>query len=67
MDNEKERRDEGEGEETAGAAIKCFNAIRHTVFHEIIMRKETKTCIPVLVKPKFINNRYSLPYDFKRE
>jgi len=41
-----------------------FNAIRYTAFHEIVTRSETKICAPVLVKRRFINNRYSLPYGY---
>ena len=67
MDNVRERRDEEE-EETSGVAINLrFSAIRCTAFHEIVTRNETKTCAPVLVKRKFINNRHSLPYGFRRE
>ena len=67
IDNEAERRDKEE-EETGGVAINLrFSAIHRTVFHEIVTRNETKTYAPVLVKRKFINNRYSLPYDFRRE
>jgi len=47
MDNERERRDEEE-EETGEIAINLnFSVIRRTVFHEIVMRNETKTCAPV--------------------
>ena len=69
IDNERERRDEEEEEEETGrVAINLrFNTIRRTAFHEIVTRNETKTCAPVLVKRKFINNRYSLPYGFRRE
>ena len=67
IDNERERRDEEE-EETGRVAINLrFNAIRRTAFHGIVTRNETKTCAPVLVKRKFIDNRYSLPYGFRRE
>ena len=70
IDNERERRDEEEEEEeeTGRVAINLrFNAIRRTAFHGIVTRNVTKTCAPVLVKRKFIDNRYSLPYGFRRE
>ncbi|XP_011684671.1 PREDICTED: uncharacterized protein LOC105448010, partial [Wasmannia auropunctata] len=66
-------RGEGEGEKeeeekTTRAAINLrFRAIRRTAFHDIVTRDETKTCAPVLVKRRFINNRYSLPYGFVGE
>ncbi|XP_071581363.1 uncharacterized protein [Temnothorax nylanderi] len=65
-----QREREGRGEEeggtsSAGTAINLrFSAIRRTAFHDIITREETKTCAPVLVKRRFINNRYSLPYGY---
>jgi len=61
MDNEREKHDEEEEEETGEAAINLsISAIWRTVFHEIVTRNETKACA-LLVKRKFINNRYSLP------
>jgi len=66
MDNEKEMCNEEKEEETGETAINLsFSVIRRIVFHEIVTRNETKTC--ALVKRKFINNRYSLPYGFRRE
>jgi len=53
----RERREQKEEEEkTTG-----------TAFHEIVTRSETKSCAPVLVKCRFINNHYSLPYGFATE
>lgn len=57
---ERDRREEEEEEETT--INLRFSTIRRAVFHEIVTRNETKSCAPVLVKRKFINNRYSLPY-----
>lgn len=42
----------------------CFNSIRRTAFHEIVTRRETKTCAPVLVKRRFVDTRYSFPYGY---
>ena len=71
MNNEKEKRDEEEEEEeeTGGAINLSFSTIWRTVFHEIVTRNEIKkkTCAPVLVKRNFINNRYFLPYGFKKK
>ena len=42
-----------------------FTAIRRTAFHEIITRNETVILVKrasILVKRRFINNRYSFPY-----
>ncbi|KYN13280.1 hypothetical protein ALC57_14529, partial [Trachymyrmex cornetzi] len=71
-ENERERygveEEEEEEEETSRRNINLrFSAIRRTAFHEIVTRNETKTCAPVLVKRRFINNRYSLPYGFASE
>ncbi|KYN43249.1 hypothetical protein ALC56_02312, partial [Trachymyrmex septentrionalis] len=42
-----------------------FNSIRKLIIDEIVTRNQA--CAPVLVKRKFINNRYSLPYGFRRK
>jgi len=61
IDNKRERHDEEEEEEMGEAAINLsFIAIRCTVFHEVVKRNETKTCAPVLIKRKFINNRFRM-------
>ncbi|XP_032690647.1 LOW QUALITY PROTEIN: uncharacterized protein LOC116853627 [Odontomachus brunneus] len=55
------------GEETAEdkTVIKLrFNAIRRTVFHNIVTKDETKSCIPVLLKRSFNDNGYSVPYGY---
>lgn len=41
-----------------------FSAIRRTAFHEIVTQNETKICAPVLLKRRFINNQYSVPYGY---
>ena len=41
-----------------------FKAIRRTAFHEVVTRNEVKTCVPVLLKRRFIDSRISLPYGF---
>ncbi|XP_032688843.1 uncharacterized protein LOC116852503 [Odontomachus brunneus] len=41
-----------------------FNAIRRTVFHDIVTRDETKSCMPVLLKRSFNDNEYSVPYGY---
>ena len=64
---ERERQEEGEDEENRGREPVInlrFSAIRRNAFHEIVTREEKKTCAAVLVKRRFINNRYSLPYGF---
>ena len=54
--DERERCNEEKEEETGETAINLsFSVIRHIVFHEIVTRNETKTC--VLVKRKFIINK----------
>src|SRR5436190_11168643 len=55
---------ENEEEETnAHSSINLrFKAIRRTAFHEIVTRDETKVCTAVLLKRRFSNNGYSLPY-----
>lgn len=60
----RDRREEEEEEEETTINLR-FSTIRRTVYHEIVTRNETKSCAsktPVLVKRRFINNRYSLPY-----
>ncbi|KYN11067.1 hypothetical protein ALC57_16785 [Trachymyrmex cornetzi] len=64
----KGKRREAEEQTAEKAVINLhFTAIRRTAFHEIITRNETKSCAPVLVKRKFINNHYSFPYGFVDE
>jgi len=67
MERERQEQEETEEEATGTALNLRFNAIRRTAFHDIVTRSETKSCAPVLVKRRFINNRYSLPYGFATE
>jgi len=68
MERERQEQEETEEEATGTALNLHFNAIRRTAFHDIVTRSETKSCAPVLVKRRFINNnRYSLPYGFASE
>src|SRR5436190_2172200 len=62
---ETEGEEEIEQEETATSLHLSYNAIRRTAFHEVVTQRETKVCKPVLLKRRFINNRYSFPYGYK--
>ena len=42
-------------------------SIRKTATHEVVTRKEIKTCSVVLKKRRFISNKTSFPYGFKLE
>lgn len=61
---EKETQENSKEENSEISINLRFNAIRRTAFHETITRSETKICAPVLVKRRFINSRYSLPYGY---
>jgi len=62
VENEKERQKAKEETEDDKFAFYC-----NLMFHEIVTRNKTKSCMPILVKCKFINNHYSFPYDFINE
>lgn len=60
-----EEEEEKNNEERAATAVRLeFGAIRRNAFHDVITRREVKTCAPVLVKRRFINSRCSLSYGF---
>jgi len=56
----REQEEEEEKEEITERALNLhFNAIRRTAFYEIVTRSKTKSCAPVLIKRRFINNCFS--------
>ncbi|XP_032686577.1 uncharacterized protein LOC116851356 [Odontomachus brunneus] len=61
--DEKLKRGEETGEDKTVIKLR-FSAIRRTVFHDIVTRDETKSCIPVLLKRIFNDNGYSAPYGY---
>jgi len=68
MERERREQEEERKKESTGTALNLlFNAIRRTAFHKIVTRNETKSCAPILIKRRFINNRYSFPYSFATE
>ena len=65
LSKEKEWANNESGEEETNAASSInlrFKTIHRTAFHEIVTLEETKLCTPVLLKRRFSNNGYSLPY-----
>ena len=63
----KERATQEEEEETDVQETSInlrFRAIRRTAFHEIVTRDEIKTCKPVLLKRRFLNDSCSVPYGY---
>jgi len=59
------QRENEQSEEKESSAINLrFSAIRRTAFHEVVTRVETKVCAPVLLKRRFINKHFSLPYGY---
>ncbi|XP_070515350.1 uncharacterized protein [Cardiocondyla obscurior] len=59
------QRENKRSEEENPTAINLrFNAIRRTAFHDVVTRTETKACAPVLLKRRFINKHFSLPYGY---
>ncbi|KAJ8677115.1 hypothetical protein QAD02_012902 [Eretmocerus hayati] len=43
-----------------------YDGIRRTEFHDVVTRRETKTCKPVYKKRWFMNNELSYPYGYKQ-
>ncbi|XP_032682820.1 uncharacterized protein LOC116849607 [Odontomachus brunneus] len=63
LTDKKLKREEKMGEDKTVIKLR-FSAIRRTVFHDIITRDETKSCMPVLLKRSFNDNGYSVPYGY---
>jgi len=47
--------------------IASFSVIRRTAFHEVTTLCETKISTPIVVKHRFVNNRYSFLYNYVAE